>query len=95
MTHQCDFSEYPARFSIDGEYYSLRSESAWLRRFKSTSGRFSVISRLLDGSFDDSLWDRLDPSSLSSAEMKDAGLAIKVSGRTDLPAAWLRLATGV
>ncbi len=77
---------------MNGERYVLRSENAWLRRYLSSSGKFHVMSRLLDGSFDNSLWDTLDPNKLSPEEKNDAGLAIGVSGRKDIPAAWLELA---
>jgi hypothetical protein len=87
-----DYSKYPSEFTFEGERYVLRRESVWLRRYLSESGKFHVVPRLLDGSFDESLWRTLDPSRLSPDEKNDAGLAIGVSGRTDLPEAWLKLA---
>lgn len=83
-----DYTEYPKRFIQRGEEFFLVRESQWIRRFESKKGNWSVFSRLLDGSFDEELLGRLKVEEMSGREKDDAALALKVSGRKDLPKQW-------
>jgi hypothetical protein len=91
-----DASNYPRSLVLGGEEYFLISENAWLRRLATKDQKkFSVHSRLRDGSFDETLLQTTVIEDMTERERDDAALALKVSDRKDLPQRWLDLIASV